>query len=214
MLRRYRSIRFGILAFAVVIGFAAQAAAAPITGSIRFAGSVAPVDYLTTTNIDIQDADVVAPGQNVFAICTANVPCMGAYSVFNGVFPPQSAIYNDFSWVGPLNGPAVPGGSITPLWSIISGLGNFSFDLTSITSITRSATGIVIGGFGIAHGSGYEDSLAQWSFDSSTSGGGVFAFASTTSAVPPVIPEPGSMLLLGTGLFGLAAAARRKLLTR
>jgi hypothetical protein len=51
-----------------------------------------------------------------------------------------------------------------------------------------------------------------------TGGTGTIALSdvvlTTIDAPGDVVPEPGSMLLLGTGLFGLAASARRKLRNR
>jgi hypothetical protein len=163
---------------------AAPAEALPITGGIRFGGAIESVDFQTTNEIDIF-------ADSAIALCSPIMPCTGAFAGLDlGI-----AEYNDFSF-NPL------GGNITPLWSF----GGFSFNLTNITSITRAPDGIVLTGFGMLLGNGYDPTMASWSFSAGRTG--IFGFSSTTSAV--AVPDSGSTLMfLGAGLLALAFVRSR-----
>lgn len=168
----------GFAAAAMVWGVlisAAPAEALPITGGIRFGGAIAPVDDWQTVNaIDvINEAAVV--------LCNPLMPCTGAFAGLDGGI----ATYNDFSF-NPL------GGNVTPLWSF----NGFSFNLTSIVSITRGLHGIVLMGMGTMFGTGFDPTPTMWSFSADDTGM-INAFSSTSAALPPVsVPDSGSTLVL------------------
>jgi len=74
-----------------------------------------------------------------------------------------------------------------------------------------------VSGTGILTLTGYAPTVATFSFDSTDSnqnygaGSSTFGIDITSQAVAPT-PEPGGLLLLGSGLLGLAGMLRRKLL--
>jgi hypothetical protein len=70
---------------------------------------------------------------------------------------------------------------------------------------TFSATGALTGTSGPATFSFTSQYVANQPLTSFTT------FSASTSAVPPPVPEPASLALVGTGILGLAEFARRKL---
>ena len=93
-----------------------------------------------------------------------------------------------------------------PLWEV----GGFSFALDAVTVSFRDANNLVLDGFGTLSGNGFDETAGIWSMSIDASAAQTFFnFSSGTSAAP--VPEPGTMLLLGTGLIGLAGASRKKM---
>jgi hypothetical protein len=167
----------------------APAEALPITGGIRFGGAIEPVDdWSTVTSIDIvNDVAVV--------LCNPIQPCSGVFAGLDG----GTAFYSDFTF-DPL-----PAGGITPLWSF----NGFSFNLTSIVSITRGLHGIVIQGFGTLFADGYDPTPSMWSFSADETNM-IFGFSSTTSAMPVPVPDSGStLLLMGAAMLALGYVRSR-----
>ena len=171
---------------ALVLAFSAlptKAMAVPITGSVGFAGGIEPVaNWATVNSFDIS-------GNQAIVLCSAVTPCVGSFTVLNDP-DVEIAVYNDFTLAG----------GVTPLWTV----DGFAFNLGPITTVTRSSTGIVLGGSGTLTGGGFDPTPAEWSFSADETG--VFRFSSTTQAVP----DGGTTAtLLGAALLGLAAARRR-----
>jgi len=192
MRRKFPGLCACALALALVLAASPGAEAAPITGAVSFGGAFTPTGG--TGLADATGVDVI--GDIAFVTCAISATCTGTFAPVTGA---ATATYHDFTF-DPL------GGSTTPLWSFTHLGVAYSFDLLTVSVLDQSSTVLGLAGTGILHVTGFDDTAGKWSFSGDTSGGGVFAFSSTTSAVP----EPASVLLLGLSLLGGSAAMRRR----
>jgi hypothetical protein len=82
--------------------------------------------------------------------------------------------------------------------------------LTTLSETTMGST-LDFSGVATLSTTGFADTLANYSFTVPSSGDADFTATFIAEVPPPTVPEPSSLALLGSGVFGLAGAAARKL---
>jgi hypothetical protein len=90
------------------------------------------------------------------------------------------------------------------MFSVEGGLATLTINTLVVDYDTALA--LILNGTGTLTETGYAPTAATWSLSSTKTGGTTFGIDATT----PTVPEPSSLLLLGTGLLGLAVVVFRK----
>ena len=92
------------------------------------------------------------------------------------------------------------------LWSV----DGFTFDLTSATVVTQSATFLTITGVGTVSGNGFDATHARWAFSVQNAGGGTADFFSFSANTASGVPDGGSAVaLLGISLVAIEFVRRK-----
>ena len=174
----------------MILGFAANAQAVLIGGSIAFSSG----GFTPTGGVDINDATGIdfdpSGGGGVFVVdqsfgdFAAFAPIGSNGNITDFVFSPFPGTINNF-------------------WTA----GGFSFALESIDTISQNIIPgiLVIVGSGTVTGNGFMATPGDFKFTGNQSGAALSWSGSTAT-----VPEPGTMLLMGSGLLGLGLWRRFK----
>jgi hypothetical protein len=172
----------------------AKAVAMPINGSIRFGGTAVASGPSPGSPVTIQFSNPLQVDKG-----------FGAYSAVTHGTP---ATFTNFDFTGDFATAALSAPPITPLWSFVFGGKNFSFDLQTLTTAHVDANSILLGGTGIAHIDGLDDTAASWTLSGAGTSPLTFGLTSITAAAG--VPEGGATIgLLAFGLAGIVILRRQ-----
>jgi hypothetical protein len=171
--------------------FSQQAQAVPITGGISLSGT-----YVTNNgNLNTATSFTSFP----FAIVNS---VSGSYTGVGTGLSSPSVTMNPFTF-NPLANPSIP---VTPLWTFMSGLNTYSFDLTVLSSrLQPGDNSLTLKGTGTLHITNFTDTPGTWIFTANQASD-TFSFSSSNAAVAP---DSGSAVaLLGIALAGIEGVRR------
>jgi hypothetical protein len=202
------------------------AQAVPITGGFSMgsgAGAFVPVDAAEnpTTLGAAVGIDFIPPPKGLSGPFTVSVGGNGSYS---GLVAGTVGTIKDFSFTPAFNTVNFPFPPIATFWTVtLAGL-TYTLDLLTISVSLQNDTFLNLSGTGTAHitgvgacGSTCDPTPGVWNFSAQSAvGGGQFSWSASTGVESRVIPEPATLLLVGSAIVGLGAsvARRRRSLTK
>ena len=172
---------------AAICCFAATSAlAVPISGNVNFSGGCSYSGG--TTPADATGIDFLG-----------GLTMYGNTGNYAEVSPLTPVTFQDFTF-----SPDLSPSPVDPLWQFVYDGKTYSFVMNSVTA-SSGVNSLTLDGTGMLAITGFDDTPGNWIF--TTQGQSATLSFSATSSVP----EPGTILLLGGGLLGLAFYGRRRM---